>query len=334
MWRASNCAGSTQTRDCPRAHPLPWPSRTHARNACTGECATALERLKSCGGGVPCALYGGLRPRTTHSAAGRARFRERRRARFASSGGRGAIRGYPVSPLVASTLRALCGASGYERPCLAQLLRTAAGDLTFWMPVLVEVLPTLDGSERAEALALVRSRGNAETAGLLRECAGEDVAQVRREILRSTAARLYVRAFGPLTVQCVATRDGPEITIDKKRLRLLLGLLVANRHRTLTREMAMEILWPDHDPAGGVNDLNQAVFQLRRHLNSGSKDPDRPQYVVSSGESLAFDPELVVSDLDEVRRLSASAPRCRRSCPGATPGSYRHAFPHTRRVSR
>ena len=111
-------------------------------------------------------------------------------------------------------------------------------------------------------------------------------------------------SLGPLSVHR-GDWDGPEITIDKKRLRLLLGLLVANRHRTLTREMAMEILWPDHDPAGGVNNLNQAVFQLRRHLNSGSKDPDRPQYVVSSGESLAFDLKLVVSDLDEVRRLSA-----------------------------
>ena len=275
---------------------------SHARNSCTGECDTALEQLKSW---------------------------EERGARFMAACGL-----VQLTPLLmehdstdagAHASRALAGAerfgaipylrwwlrrfAPYAEQLVAsghvsQLLRIAAGDMSFWMPVLVEVLPTLDGSERAEALALVRSHGNAETAGLLRECPGDDVAQVRSEILRSAAARLYIRAFGPLSVHR-GDWDGPEITIDKKRLRLLLGLLVANRHRTLTREMAMEILWPDHDPAGGVNNLNQAVFQLRRHLNSGSKDPDRPQYVVSSGESLAFDPELVVSDLDEVRRLSS-----------------------------
>ena len=47
------------------------------------------------------------------------------------------------------------------------------------------------------------------------------------------------------------------------------------------------------------------MFQLRRHLNGGSKDPDRPQYVVSNAESLSFDSELIVCDLDEVRRLAS-----------------------------
>ncbi len=68
--------------------------------------------------------------------------------------------------------------------------------------------------------------------------------------------------------------------------------------------MALEALWPDCDPAGGVNNLNQAVFQLRRHLNAGSRDPDRPQYVVSNSETIGLDPDLVLTDLDEVRRLA------------------------------
>jgi DNA-binding SARP family transcriptional activator len=99
--------------------------------------------------------------------------------------------------------------------------------------------------------------------------------------------------------------NGPEVRVEKRRLRQLLGLLVANRHRTLTREMALDVLWPDHDPAAGTNNLNQAVFQLRRYLDGGARDPDRPQYLLSSPDALALDMDLTVTDLDEVRRLSA-----------------------------
>jgi DNA-binding SARP family transcriptional activator len=80
---------------------------------------------------------------------------------------------------------------------------------------------------------------------------------------------------------------------------------VANRHRALSRDVALDCLWPDHDPAGGVNNLNQAVFQLRRHLDGGSRDPDRPQYVVSNLDAIALDGELVTTDLEEVRHLAS-----------------------------
>jgi DNA-binding SARP family transcriptional activator len=186
---------------------------------------------------------------------------------------------------------------------LSQVQTVAELDMHFWRPILVSLLPALGTRERAEVLHALREQSTAETARSLLGIPGADVADLRRDLLRASAERLYVRAFGPLTIHR-GSWDGPEIIVDKRRLRLLLGILVANRHRSLTREMAMEALWPDHDPVGGVNNLNQAVFQLRRTLNGGSTDPDKPQYVLSSPDALTFDADLVFTDLEEVRRIS------------------------------
>ena len=183
------------------------------------------------------------------------------------------------------------------------LLRMAAADPEFWLPRLTLLLPALPGHSREEVLSLFQTAATRATAELLKDVPGADVSDTRRAILRTSADRLFIRAFGPLTVHR-NDWNGPGIRIDKPRLRHLLGLLVANQHRTLTRDMALEMLWPDSDPEAGVNNLNQAVFHLRRLLNAGSRDPDRPQYVVSTPEALSLDPELVLTDLQEVRRLA------------------------------
>jgi DNA-binding SARP family transcriptional activator/tetratricopeptide (TPR) repeat protein len=198
---------------------------------------------------------------------------------------------------------------------VSQLLRVAAADLQYWLPYLVKSLPSLTETDRKDLLTLLMSNPSANVAAALSEIAGTDIAEARSAILRTTAERLYIRAFGPLTIHR-GHWDGEQVRVDKKRLRLLLGLLVANRHRTLSRDVALESLWPDHDPAGGVNNLNQAVFQLRRHLDAGSRDPDRPQYVVSNLDAIALDGELVITDLEEVRRLAGRLE-------GATTGSDR-----------
>jgi DNA-binding SARP family transcriptional activator/tetratricopeptide (TPR) repeat protein len=201
------------------------------------------------------------------------------------------------------------------------LLALAALDMQFWTPGLVEILPTLPAHERTRVIEILRKLGGVEAAHHLLRIPGTDVSDARRTILRRNAGRLYLRAFGPMTIHRRGW-DGPEIRVEKRRLRLMLGLLVANRHRSLTREMALETLWPDHDPASAINNLNQAVFQLRRNLGGESRDPDRPQYILSSPDTIAFDPDLIVTDLDEVRQLarlldSASTPNDRHAAASA-----------------
>jgi DNA-binding SARP family transcriptional activator len=190
-----------------------------------------------------------------------------------------------------------------EKGGIPRILRVTDADFDFWMPVLVGIVSERPEPARREILTLIGERGDRDTADRLLGIAGTDIAKTRQQLLRRSADRLFIRTFGPMTVHRNAW-DGPEVRVEKRRLRQLLGLLVANRQRTLTREMALEILWPDNDPAAAANNLNQAVFQLRKHLDGGSRDPDRPQYVLSSPDALALETDLTITDVDEVRRLA------------------------------
>jgi DNA-binding SARP family transcriptional activator len=87
-------------------------------------------------------------------------------------------------------------------------------------------------------------------------------------------------------------------------MRALLALLVANYRSTLTREMALDLLWPESDPSSAINSLNQAVFQLRRVLDPGFRDGDSPQYILSTVDAVQLNPAHTVTDLDEFRRLA------------------------------
>ncbi len=183
------------------------------------------------------------------------------------------------------------------------LLKVAHADPSFWLPVLIDLLPGMDQSDRHDVLDAVRLDGSTSLANSLAAIPGSDVSSIRRSMLRGSAERLHIRTFGPLMVQR-ASWSGPEIRIEKKRLRHLLGLLLVSQHRGLTREMALDTLWPEAALDGGVNNLNQAVFHLRKLLDGGSRDPDKPQYVVSTPEALYLDPELISTDLDDVRKLA------------------------------
>jgi DNA-binding SARP family transcriptional activator len=56
---------------------------------------------------------------------------------------------------------------------------------------------------------------------------------------------------------------------QRRRARALLGCLLSNAGRRLSRELAMRDLWPDHDTLTAANRLNGAVHELRRILEPG-----------------------------------------------------------------
>jgi DNA-binding SARP family transcriptional activator len=72
--------------------------------------------------------------------------------------------------------------------------------------------------------------------------------------------------------------------------------------------MAIDVLWPESDPASAINNLNQTVFQLRRALDVKYRDGESPQYVVSTADTVHLNPDLVRTDLDEFRRLAKIEP--------------------------
>jgi len=173
-----------------------------------------------------------------------------------------------------------------------------------WRQSIAANLSTLRQEDRRKALDFIRRHAARNTTAALATVGGADVAEVRRILVNRQAQRIFIRSFGSLSVHKGAW-DGPRHTLEKRRIREFLGLLVANFKGALTRDVAIEAMWPDADPAAAVNSLNQTVFQLRRVLDPGYRDGESPQYVVSTGETLSLNPDLVTTDLDEFRRCAA-----------------------------
>jgi DNA-binding SARP family transcriptional activator/tetratricopeptide (TPR) repeat protein len=185
------------------------------------------------------------------------------------------------------------------------LVAMAQADPEGWRNALVAVVADLTGSERALILATLGKLATRETTTALKEVPGADVADIRRSLIQQQAPRLYVRSFGPLSLHRGSWATSP-IAIEKKRTRTLLGLLVANAGGALTREMVLDLLWPDADPAAAANSLNQTVFQLRRAIDADYRDGESVSYITSNVDLVQLNPDLVVTDLQEFRRLAHS----------------------------
>ena len=165
---------------------------------------------------------------------------------------------------------------------LASLLRW---DPEGWRACVIELLPETDGADRGLLLEAIAQHANRDTVDALGTIRGEDVAKTRRSLQRAQASRLYLSTLGGITLRR-GSWQGPVVRIEKRRVRALLAVLGAHSHSTLTRDMAIDLLWPDADGDSAVNSLNQTVFQLRRYLDSGYRQGESPEYVISSSEQI------------------------------------------------
>lgn len=176
-------------------------------------------------------------------------------------------------------------------------------DPKYWTPVVGTLMQSLTGELRADVIAAIEDHADPTTPAALRTVDGGDVQEARRRLIQRFAKRIYVRSFGSLAVHPGAW-DEPGAVLGRRRMRLLLGLLVAHADAGLTRDRAIDIMWPDSDPSAAVNSLNQTVFQLRRLFDSSYREGESPQYIVSNVETVQLNTDLVETDLREVRRLS------------------------------
>ena len=170
-----------------------------------------------------------------------------------------------------------------------------------WRGAAVRVLGNLRPADRIDLLGALVQRAGRSTASELASVAGRDISDARARIIQQQAPRLFLRGFGQLLVH----RGGWNargVGVPKRRLRLLLSLLVAHAGEQLPREVVLDTLWPDSDPGAAVNSLNQSIFQLRRLLDPEYRDGVSPPYVTSTIESVALNPDLTRTDLDEFRR--------------------------------
>jgi DNA-binding SARP family transcriptional activator len=102
-------------------------------------------------------------------------------------------------------------------------------------------------------------------------------------------------------------------------MRTLLGLLVAYSGTTLTRDLVLDTMWPDSEPNAAVNSLNQTVFQLRRAIDPEYRDGESPAYVTSTVDVVQFNSAMVLTDLQQFRKLASRFQRAEAGGPKADP---------------
>ena len=182
------------------------------------------------------------------------------------------------------------------------LCRLGALDPDGWRAALIDTLRAAESRDRDQLLESLSHLANKSTVDALREIEGPDVADLRRRLQTAQASRLFLRTFGRMSLHR-GHWNGPTIAVDKKRVRMLLALLAARAHLDLSRDVCVETLWPTADADAGVNNLNQTVFQLRRFIDPAYRGGDSPEYITSTSDRVSLNPELVHTDLAEIRRV-------------------------------
>src|SRR5581483_8411913 len=97
----------------------------------------------------------------------------------------------------------------------------------FWVPHAASSLSLLPPNDRRRVLEAIQENSGPDTEALLRGIDGSDAQEVRRSLVHRYAAQILVRSFGSLTLHR-GSWSGPASVIGRRRIRLLLGLLVAN----------------------------------------------------------------------------------------------------------
>lgn len=100
------------------------------------------------------------------------------------------------------------------------------------------------------------------------------------------------------------------------KLQLLLGYLIVNRDRAVSRDHLAQIMWPERPESAGRNNLRRLLHRVRQQL------PNADQYIQATSHSLSWlssggaqidlvDYEAILTDFDNptaIRKLVQSAP--------------------------
>ena len=170
-----------------------------------------------------------------------------------------------------------------------------------WRLSAVDALHVLRDDNRALLLAAIVRNANRETTSMLHDVPGPDIAEAWRQLQVKQAPRIFIRLLGPLVVHR-GSPTGGTVAISKRRMKGMLALLASHLGRPMSRDQVIETLWPEADYTAGVNNLNQTIFQLRRELDPSHREGESAPYVISTPESVHLHPDLVRTDVDEVRR--------------------------------
>jgi ATP/maltotriose-dependent transcriptional regulator MalT/DNA-binding SARP family transcriptional activator len=167
-----------------------------------------------------------------------------------------------------------------------------------WLPALRRELSALGDPRRTTAAAeLLDEIGEHQDVAALRAIA-KQVKGIRdrslgRGLARRLAAPVEVQDLGRVRVR-VGRREVPAGTVRRKVLALLCFLLTRPA-MAAAREEVMDALWPEMDPTGAANSLNQTIYFLRRVFEPEYDEETSPGYVRQESDVVWLDGDLINS---------------------------------------
>lgn len=121
-------------------------------------------------------------------------------------------------------------------------------------------------------------------------------------------APLRVRTLGAFRVW----RDGDEVPASawgRDKALQLFQLLVTRRRRFLTREQAVDALWPELDAEAGERDFKVALNAIHKALEPDREPRATPRFVLRVGGAYGLAPEELWIDADRLEERVAAGNR-------------------------
>lgn len=163
----------------------------------------------------------------------------------------------------------------------------------------------LIGPDALPYLRSLRRSKNTRVRKLAREIVGE--------LEKKDTAPLRIKILGTFEVSIGEESVPPERWKSKRALTILKYLAAHHAKGKVQREVLMELLWPDKDPASASRNLNMALTSLRKTLEPQATWGES-RYLVSSNDSLWLnlgqggwvDLELFEEKFEEARKAEAT----------------------------
>jgi DNA-binding SARP family transcriptional activator len=170
-------------------------------------------------------------------------------------------------------------ATALPLPWSVELAARAVGAGVPWGTGLVARLVDLFGDATTEALTHLAGTGTSTSD----ERARRGALAAEQAMPRRPPQPIEIRVIGPLEVRRDGqTVDAPELR--RSRVRQLLALLVAER--SMSRERAIDLLWPDLDLDKGRANLRVTLGHLQRILEPDRKPRSAPYFLRVDAEQL------------------------------------------------
>lgn len=161
-------------------------------------------------------------------------------------------------------------------------------------------------AERLDALAVARVAAVADQA---RRIGARPLLAQAEELLErhdtTTRAVLTVTTLGSFSI----ARRGTTVPLKQwqsKKARDLFKMLVSLRGRPLTRDLAIERLWPDDEPAKASSKLSVALATARAVLDPDKEFP-HDHFVRAEADSIVVDTTTVRADVDQFLATASSS---------------------------